>query len=92
MSDKSKPFVEVNSQDSSGCSTIRKPTELELKDAKKWKSIVKANDRKIAQLKAEIKLLEETTLRCPHIVCEDTYFWMYDYRACWSCGKGKGVI
>lgn len=29
---------------------------------------------------------------CPHNVVKDERSWLYDYRVCFTCGKGLGAI
>ena len=30
--------------------------------------------------------------KCPHNICIDEEGWPYDYRFCYTCGKGKGLV
>ena len=30
--------------------------------------------------------------KCPHNVVVDEVSWMYDFRECFTCGKGLGVV
>ena len=30
--------------------------------------------------------------KCPHNVVVDTLSWMYDFRSCYTCGKGLGTV
>lgn len=30
--------------------------------------------------------------KCPHNIVVDTELWLYDYRQCYTCGKGLGTV
>ena len=92
--EKSDVFVEKRTSDIS--STVRKATAKEKAEAETQRAeVVKLHkniDTVKLQLNVLMKELEKVQKHCPHKYVQDEWGWPYDYRECYVCGKGLGLI
>ena len=70
-------------------STIRDSTTREITEADNLRSELSVVRKQIETLTEREKALEKS---CNHRVIYDDPGFMYDFRSCFGCGKGMGLI
>ena len=92
--EKSDVFVEKRTSDIS--STVREATAKEKAEAEAQRAKLVKINKNIETVELQLKVLNEELEKlqkhCPHKYVQDEYGWPYDYRECYVCGKGLGLI